>query len=146
MNRPLPVPGRSYGVRTTLAFAALSIATLVGAKGCDSNYIGVQDYGTVIGNIVDQTGKPIANALVRITGSTTTSSTDPKGGFYLQRVAAGEQTVTAYAAGFNGSVTCDAVVVKEKTASCGNLTLVSTTSPQQLQRQTPAPIPTPTGP
>jgi len=138
MDRRLPVPG-------FLTLGALSLATLLGAKGCDSNYIGVQDYDIVIGNVVDQAGKPISNAFVRVTGSTTTSSTDPKGGFYLQHIAVGAQTVTAYAAGYNGSVTCDTIVVKDKTASCGNMSLLSTTSPQQLQRQTPAPIPTPTG-
>jgi hypothetical protein len=128
-----------------VALAALAMGTLLGDKGCDSNYIGVQDYGTVIGNVVDQAGKPISNALVRVTGSTGTSSTDPKGGFYLQHVAVGEQTVTAYAAGYNGSATCDAIVAKDKTASCGNMSLLSTTAPQGLQQQTPAPTPTSSG-
>jgi len=120
-----------------------SLATLVGAKGCDPNYIGVQDYGSVIGNVVDQAGKPIANAFVRITGTTTTSSTDARGGFLIQHVAVGQQTLTAYAGGFNGQATLDVIVVKDKTVSAGNLSLLSTTAPQHLLQQTPAPLPVP---
>jgi hypothetical protein len=111
---------------------------LLGAKGCDSNYIGVQDYGSVIGNVVDQSGKPIANAFVRTTGSTATSTTDARGGFYIQHIAVGEQTLTAYAAGYTGQATIDVIVVKDKTASAGNLELLSTTAPQR-RLQTPAP-------
>jgi hypothetical protein len=132
--------------RRDLAFyGALALVTLLGAKGCDSNYIGVQDYGTVIGNVVDQTGKPIPNAFVRITGSTTTASTDPKGGFTLVHIAVGQQTLTVYAAGFNGQATMDVIVEKDKTASAGNVQLLSSTSPQHLQQQTPAPAPIPSG-
>jgi len=120
-----------------------SLATLVGAKGCDPNYIGVQDYGSVIGNVVDQAGKPIPNAFVRITGTTTTSSTDAHGAFLIQHVAVGQQTISAYAAGYNGQVTLDVVIVKDQTASAGNLSLLSTTSPQHLLQQTPAPLPVP---
>ena len=120
-----------------------SLATLVGAKGCDPNYIGVQDYGSVIGNVVDQAGKPIANAFVRVTGTTTTSTTNAHGEFLIQHVAVGQQTITAYAAGYNAQATLDIVVVKEQTASAGNLSLLSTTSPQHLLQQTPAPLPVP---
>jgi muramidase (phage lysozyme) len=128
--------------RREIAFAALlSLGVLLGAKGCDSNYIGVQDYGTIVGNVVDQTGKPIPNAFVRTTGSTATSTTDPKGGFLLQHVAVGEQTVTAYAAGYNGQVTADVIVKKDTAASAGNMQLLSSTAPQHLMDQTPAPAP-----
>jgi hypothetical protein len=120
-----------------------SLATLVGAKGCDPNYIGVQDYGSVIGNVVDQAGKPIANAFVRITGTTTTSTTDAHGEFLIRHVAVGQQTISAYAAGYNAQATLDVVVVKDQTASAGNLSLLSTTSPQHLLQQTPAPLPVP---
>jgi hypothetical protein len=129
--------------RHVILLGLASFATLVGAKGCDPNYIGVQDYGTVIGNVVDQAGKPIANAFVRITGTTTTSSTDAHGEFLIQHVAVGQQTLTAYAAGYNGQATLDLIVVKDKTASAGNLSLLSTTAPQHLLQQTPAPLPVP---
>jgi hypothetical protein len=142
MNRPLPPPVRCISRRDIAVAGVLSLVTLLGAKGCDSNYIGVQDYGSIIGNVVDQTGKPIANAFVRTTGSTATSTTDPKGGFYLQHVAIGQQTVTAYAAGYNGQATFDVIVEKDKTASAGNLSLFSSTAPQHLMQQTPAPVPT----
>jgi hypothetical protein len=139
MNRPPSRLRRRHIVLLGLA----SLATLVGAKGCDPNYIGVQDYGSVIGNVVDQAGKPIANAFVRITGTTTTSSTDARGGFLIQHVAVGQQTLTAYAGGFNGQATLDVIVVKDKTVSAGNLSLLSTTAPQHLLQQTPAPLPVP---
>ena len=134
MNRPLPPPVRCISRRDIAVAGVLSLVTLLGAKGCDSNYIGVQDYGSIIGNVVDQTGKPIANAFVRTTGSTATSTTDPKGGFYLQHVAIGQQTVTAYAAGYNGQATFDVIVEKDKTASAGNLSLFSSTAPQHLMQ------------
>jgi hypothetical protein len=145
MKTSIPPPGRSVRRRDIAVLGILSLATLIGAKGCDSNYIGVQDYGSIIGNVVDQAGRPIANAFVRTTGSTGTSTTDAKGGFFLTHVAIGQQTVTAYAAGYNGQVTFDVIVEKDKTASAGNLSLMSSTAPQHLMQQTPAPLPVPTG-
>jgi hypothetical protein len=141
MNRPLARLRR----RDLALLGAVAFATLLGSKGCDSNYIGVQDYGSVIGNVVDQSGKPIPNAFVRITGTTTTSTTGPMGAFTIVHVAVGEQTVTAYAAGYDGQATADVIVVKDKTASAGNLSLLATTAPQHLMQQTPAPLPVPTG-
>jgi muramidase (phage lysozyme) len=137
MKRPL-WPDRRRAVLTLCAFAGLA---LLGAKGCDSNYIGVQDYGTIIGNVVDQAGKPIANAFVRTTGSTVTATTDPRGGFTLVHVAVGEQTVTAYAAGYNAQATADVIVAKEKTASAGNMQLLATMSPQRSLNPTAPPAP-----
>jgi hypothetical protein len=145
MNRPHPHTGRPVTRRDLALLGALALGTLLGAKGCDSNYIGVQDYGAVIGNVVDQAGKPVVNAFVRVTGSTTTGSTDPKGGFLIQHVAIGQQTLTVYAAGFNGQATMDVVVEKDKTASAGNMQLLSSTAPQHLLQQTPAPAPIPSG-
>jgi hypothetical protein len=131
--------------RRDFALLGAAFATLLGAKGCDSNYIGVQDYGSVIGNVVDQAGKPIPDAFVRITGTTTTSTTGPMGAFSIVHVAVGEQTITAYAAGYDGQATADVIIIKDKTASAGNLKLLATTAPQHLMQQTPAPLPVPTG-
>jgi muramidase (phage lysozyme) len=137
MKRPFPPHRR----RAILLLGACAGLALLGAKGCDSNYIGVQDYGTIIGNVVDQAGKPIANAFVRTTGSTVTATTDPRGGFTLVHVAVGEQTVTGYAAGYNGQATADVIVAKDKTASAGNMQLLSTTSPQRSLNPTAPPAP-----
>ncbi len=102
------------------------LLTLVGAKGCDPNYIGVQDYGTIGGNVVDQKGAPIADAIVSV-GSLATIRSDPKGGFVLPHVPVGEQTVQAQAAGYaSGSVTV--IVAKDKDVSAGNIVLTSTTT------------------
>ena len=103
-----------------------SLLTLVGAKGCDPNYIGVQDYGTIGGNVVDQKGAPIADAIVSV-GSLATIRSDARGGFVLPHVPAGEQTVQAQAAGFaSGSVTV--IVAKDKNVSAGNIVLTGTTT------------------
>ncbi len=122
-NRPLPA-GPRYR-RRTLGLAALAFVSLLGAKGCDSNAIGVQDYGTVYGNVVDGSGKPIAQALVSATGTTTTVSTERDGAFSLVHVAVGEQTVTVRAAGFT-TATADVIVTKDKNVAAGNIALAST--------------------
>jgi len=127
--------------RAVLILGASAALALLGAKGCDSNYIGVQDYGTIIGNVVDQAGKPIANAFVRTTGSTVTATTDPRGGFTLVHVAVGEQTVTAYAAGYNAQANADLIVAKDKTASAGNMQLLATTAPQRSLNPPAPPAP-----
>ncbi len=94
-------------------WASSALATLLGAKGCDPNYIGVQDYGSIAGNVVDQKGTPLASAIVSV-GSLATIRSDAKGGFVLPHVPVGEQTVQAQAAGYiSGSVTV--IVAKDKT-------------------------------
>jgi hypothetical protein len=137
MKRPFPPHYR----RAVLILGTCAGLALLGAKGCDSNYIGVQDYGTVVGNVVDQAGKPIANAFVRTTGSTVTATTDPRGGFLLVHVAVGEQTVTAYAAGYNAQATADVIIAKDKTASAGNMQLLATMAPQRSLNPTAPPAP-----
>lgn len=120
--RPLP---------QALFVAALAVgafATLIGAKGCDPNYIGVQDYGSIAGNVVDQKGAPVTSAIVSV-GSLATIRSDPKGAFVLPEIPVGEQTVQAQAAGYvTGSVTV--IVTKDKNVSAGNIVLTaSTTTP-----------------
>ncbi len=91
------------------------------------NYIGVQDFGYIVGNVVDSTGKPIVNAVVTATGSSSggTGYTGQNGGFDLQNIAAGEQTVTATAAGYNTSAPVTVIVVKGQGVQAGNITLTS---------------------
>jgi hypothetical protein len=98
-------------------------------SGCaNPNYIGVQNYGYIVGNVVDQNGKPIANAFVYATGTTQTSHTGPDGGFNIQNVAVGEQTVTAQAAGYQpqGSPVT-VIVVQNQGVQAGNIVLQSAT-------------------
>ncbi len=122
-----PTPARPS---TRVAFAAAlslgALVTLLGAKGCDPNYIGVQDYGSIGGNVVDQKGVPIPQAIVSV-GSLVTIRSDSKGAFVLPHVPVGEQSVQAQAAGYaSGSVTV--IVAKDKDVSAGNIVLTATTT------------------
>ncbi len=109
-------------------FGALALTTLVGAKGCDSNYIGVQDYGSIQGNAVDQKGKPVVGAIVYV-GSLATVHSDQHGAFLLEHVPAGEQTVNSSLGGYaTGSATV--IVRKDKQVAAGNVVMTQlTTSP-----------------
>ena len=97
--------------------------------GCSSppNVVGVQDYGTVTGRVLDaMTNRPIPNALVSV-GSLYTSRADAKGAFMLRSVV-GDQTVTARAAGY-GTATADTTITKDATVSIGYIRLVPLTAP-----------------
>ncbi len=123
MDRRLPLFRR----RDIVTLAIGSSIGLLGAKGCDSTYIGVQDYGTIIGNVVDGGGKPIAGALVNSTGSTATFRTSGDGAFTLARIAVGQQTVRAQAAGY-ATNTADVIVAKDQSVAAGNIALVQETA------------------
>ena len=114
------------------AVVAAVVAVFIGSTfaGCaNPNYIGVQDYGYVVGNVVDQNGKPIPDALVTATGTNNTAHTGPTGGYNLQGVAAGEQTVTAYAAGYQSQASpITVIVVKDQGVTAPNIVLTSVAS------------------
>jgi len=114
--------------RAAIGLGVLALIALVG--GCNPNDIGLQDYGTIVGRIADQNGNPIQGALVSATGTTFTFTTDKTGAFSIQKVAVGEQTVTARAAGYVGSITADVIVQKDQTVQAGDLKLVSVTAPK----------------
>lgn len=104
---------------------SLAAFALLGAKGCDSNYIGVQDYGSIQGNVVDGKGKPIVQAIVYV-GSLSTIRSDQNGAFLLEKVPAGEQTVNASLGGYaTGSATV--IVRKDKQVAAGNIVLTQLT-------------------
>ncbi|MBD5654263.1 MAG: carboxypeptidase regulatory-like domain-containing protein [Candidatus Eremiobacteraeota bacterium] len=97
------------------------------AACADPNFIGLQDYGTVNGNVVDQNGKPVPTAVVSVTGTTGipfTTQTD--GAFNLTNVAVGEQTITVNAAGYAPNNSTTVIVVKNQNATVGNVVIVST--------------------
>ncbi len=102
------------------AFAAGALASCA-----NPNFIGVQDFGYIVGNVVDQNSKPVGGALVSATGTTATSRTDQTGAFNLQNVAVGEQTVSIQAAGYSsGSATV--IVVKNQGVTVPTISLTST--------------------
>lgn len=123
-NRPFGTPSR-FRRGAFLAFGALSLAALT--RCANPNFIGLQDFGTINGNVVDQNGKPIAGALVSSTGSGQNGvSTQSNGAFNLINVAVGEQTVTAQAAGYGTPAQATVIVVKNQNVTAGNLVLTST--------------------
>ena len=120
-NRP-PHSTPRYRRRTLLQLAA-SLAVLAGCT--NPNFIGLQDFGTINGNVVDQSGKPIAQALVSSTGTSSIYNTQSNGSFNLINVAVGEQTVTVSAPGYLNSATATVIVVKNQNVTAGNLVLTS---------------------
>jgi hypothetical protein len=110
--------------------AVLGAVLACSLTGCPNpSFIGVQDFGYIVGNVVDQNGKAIPNALVTSTGTNVPARTGPDGGFTLQNVATGEQTVSATAAGFQPSTPVTVIVVKNQGVSAGNIALQSATPP-----------------
>ncbi len=117
-----PIAGRA---RFTAAFAAA--VALVALGGCtDPSFIGVQDYGDVRGNVVDQKGAPLGGAIVSV-GSLATIRSNSDGSFVLPHVPAGEQIVNArldpYAPG-----TVTVIVKKNDSVSADNIVLTKGTS------------------
>jgi hypothetical protein len=111
--------------------------------GCSPppNVVGVQDFGQVVGRVLDaMTNRPIANALVSV-GSLYTARADVNGGFRLRAVA-GDQTVTARAAGYSTS-TADTTIPKDESVSIGYIRLVPLTYPAGQPTLEPPPTPTP---
>ncbi len=93
------------------------------------------------------TNRPIGNALISV-GSLYTTRADVSGAFNLRSIA-GDQTVTARAAGYS-TATADATIPKDGTASIGYIRLVQLTAPAGeptlAPPATPSPQPSPTTP
>ncbi len=124
-DRRLPLRG-GFRAAVGALLGAAAFTTLLGAKGCDPNYIGVQDYGSIQGNAVDQKGRPLSGAIVYV-GSLATIRSGPDGSFLLPHVPSGEQTVNASLGGYQtGSATV--IVAKDKQVSAGNIVLTQVTA------------------
>ena len=98
--------------------ASVLLLGVLGANGggCqpDPNHIGVQDYGSVTGRVIDvKTNQPVSNALVDV-GTTVNATTDSQGAFTLGNIPAGTQTVRVSAAGYV-TASVDAKVKKDQT-------------------------------
>jgi hypothetical protein len=115
--------------------------------GCSStpNVVGVQDYGAVTGRVLDaMTNKPIPTALVSV-GSLYTSQADARGGFIINVVPVGDQTVTARSPGYD-TATADVTIEKNGTVDAGYVRLVPTVHPEGQATLPPPPTPTPATP
>jgi hypothetical protein len=105
------------------------------------NIVGVQDFGRVAGRVLDaMTNRPIPNALLSV-GSLYTTRADVNGGFMLRAVA-GDQTVTARAAGYS-TTTADTTIPKDGTVSIGYIRLVPLIYPAGQPTLAPPATPTP---
>lgn len=129
-------------------FIGLAFVLLLGANGggCsgDPNAIGVQDYGSVTGRVLDATNnRPVANALISV-GSLYTASTDSQGAFTLARIPIGTQEVTASAPGYERS-SVTARIRKGVTASVSYLRIAPVGATATIAPPpTPTPSPEPT--
>lgn len=111
--------------------------------GCSPppNVVGVQDFGHVAGRVLDaMTNRPIPNALLSV-GSLYTARADGEGAFRLRAIA-GDQTVTARAAGYT-TATADTTIPKDGTVSIGYIRLVPLTYPAGQATLAPPPTPAP---
>lgn len=112
------------------------------ADSCGNGIVGVQDFGTVTGRVLDaSTNQPIPNAIVSV-GSLYTGTADAGGAFTLSRVPIGQQPLSARMPGFN-TVSMTVVVKKDKTTQAGYLRLVSVTKADSVPTLPPPPTPTP---
>jgi Carboxypeptidase regulatory-like domain len=127
-----------------MRYAVLGMLLLFAlGDGCSPppNVVGVQDYGHVVGRVLDaMTNRPIPNALLSV-GSLYTTRADVKGGFALRAVA-GDQTVTARAAGYS-TTTADTTIPKDGTVSIGYIRLVPLTYPAGQATLAPPPTSAP---
>ncbi len=127
-----------------MRYAVLGMLLLFAlGDGCSPppNVVGVQDYGSVTGRVLDaMTNRPIPNALVSV-GSLYAGHADVNGAFTLRTVA-GDQTVTARAPGYATS-TADTTINKDATVSVGYIRLVPLAAPQGQPTLAPPATPTP---
>lgn len=115
--------------------------------GCSNpNAVGVQQYGTIVGRILDATtNRPVANVLISV-GSLYTAYSDPNGAFTLSNIPIGHQDVTASMAGYERS-SVTATVHQDKTTDIGYLRIMPLTGgPTAPPPPTPTPTPGPATP
>ncbi len=134
-----------YGMRLRYGILGLVLLLSLGAQGggCNNHIVGVQDYGSVTGRVIDaQTNKPIGGALVSV-GSLYTANADSQGAFTIAQVPVGEQRVMARSAGYvTSAVTVE--VTKDATATAGYLRLPPVSGMEGGPTPPPTPSPTPT--
>ncbi len=101
----------------------LAVAALL--AGClDPNAIGVQDYGSINGRVIDAATNRALNGAIVSVGSLSVQHTVFDGSFLLDRIAVGTQTLMIQAAGYKTS-SLSIAVVKGQSAPAGLVPLVS---------------------
>jgi hypothetical protein len=109
--------------------------------GCSNpNAIGVQQYGRIVGRVLNATdNRPLSGVLVSV-GSLYTTYTDPNGAFTFSTIPIGLQQVTANSPGYSPN-TLTAHVRENQTDDIGYLRIVPLTGGPTAP---PPPTPTPT--
>ena len=112
---------------------------------CSNGVVGVQDYGSVSGRVLDATtNKPVPNAIISV-GSIYTATADATGAFTVPRVPIGQQEVTARAPGFT-TASQDVRIRKDRPATIGYLRIVPLAKPDSVPTLPPPPTPVPVTP
>ena len=121
-------------------FALALIVVLAQSGGCNNpNGGGVQDFGTIVGRVLDATNnRPIPNALVSV-GALYTGNANPEGAFTLSGIPIGRQGLTVTAPGY-ASTTVTVPVHKDQTTQAYYVRLVPLTGGPTAP---PPPTPTP---
>jgi len=118
------------------------VLLLTMGDSCNNNVVGVQDYGSVTGRVLDATtNRPIPDAIVSI-GSLFVSTADALGAFTIPHVPIGLQQITARMPGFT-TVTITVRVKKDLTSQAGYLRIVPIAKPDAVPTLPPPPTPTP---
>ncbi len=132
--------------RWRLGLLAAVLAATLGDKGCDPNYIGVQEYGAITGRVYDaKSNAPINNALISV-GSLYVTRSDPQGAFTLPKVPIGTQQVVITATGYQTIAPIPVAVGKDKTAVIDQpvgLTLIGSSAAPAASSSPAAPTPSP---
>ena len=107
------------------AFAtALAVATLAACTP-NPNGMGVADFGTVTGRVVDQLSQaPIAGATISIGNVVAVTAVSDAGGFVLRNVPVGTQTLTIRAIGWS-RYAAQVTVTKDMSTDIGVIGLAS---------------------
>lgn len=109
--------------------------------GCSNpNAVGVQQYGSIVGRVLDATNnQPVPNTLVSV-GALYTATTDPTGAFRLSNIPIGHQPVTANAPGYETN-SATVMVRQNQTANVGFIRIMPLSGGPTAP---PPPTPTPT--
>ena|SRR5581483_8943519 len=125
-----------------IRLAALGLVVLfaLGASGCNNSVVGVQDYGSVTGRVIDSgSNQPIANALISV-GSLYTAYADRGGAFTVPNIPVGPQTITIRAPGYQTTAVV-AHIRKDQTFSVNYIALRQT-NPTNGSTEPSIPVPT----
>jgi hypothetical protein len=98
----------------------MSLGANGGGCGSNPNAIGVQQYGNIVGRVLDATNnRPVSGVLISV-GSLYTTYSDPNGAFSFANIPIGTQNVTANAPGYSAN-TVQAHVREKQTSNVGYL-------------------------